>query len=791
MNPLQEYVPVSYAGYRADRRGASVWPQATPRYRWEELTAIRTARRADRSGFETLLVFQAGRKWQLGGARAFSFGHSLGRYAEVLALACAGAPASAKIDELTREIAEWGPRAVRTRLRAEAGRLYSADDLMQQARNHRAWLEPNKALKATEAALQREPGHRAALKLRLQLLLESASGRDKPLAAARRWLEASPQEAEAQSVIFGLGLDANDPATAEPAFAWLREHPDDLRLAFALSGFHFRRKAYAQAVAALESARPAADDADAPEALRRQIEFIRRYAAGGRYRAWYQTKKWTLLVLPWVFLALFVAIKLAAAYHWWERRHPAPPTPALREELGRVREKLAAMEREMQELTGLVSGEFPALKKRADAGEAAAQYTVADRYFDGSLGAPKDEAAGLRYLELAAAQHYLHAVRDLADRLDESIQADDRARAIRLYEEAARLGSGRAAALLARRYHEGKGVEKNPAKGFAWSEQGAANGNVDAMELAGWALERGEGVEKNRPRALEYYRRAAAKNSAWAAERLVAGLYRPNATGDELNECWKWTLAGAKDGSKELRRFMAGGIIVAGNIVTEQERRQAFEWTRESAEAGEAEGEGWLSQFYWLGIAVPQDQRKAVEWLAKAAAQKHAPSLQLLAECQAFGVAVPQDLTAARANRAVLAAELKGEEKRLGELDQLLEIAAKPSPPVKPGGDQPARAIWRRGPRYPEVLRREGVTGEAVVEFYVNEDGFTRDLKVVRASRPEFGYAAVNALSFWRFEPAVEQGVRVRRLHQQLLTFTLNDDPEPAAKQAPAGKNGN
>ena len=47
-------------------------------------------------------------------------------------------------------------------------------------------------------------------------------------------------------------------------------------------------------------------------------------------------------------------------------------------------------------------------------------------------------------------------------------------------------------------------------------------------------------------------------------------------------------LAGAKDGSKDLRRFMAWGILAAGNPATPEEEKKAFEWMRESAEAGEA-----------------------------------------------------------------------------------------------------------------------------------------------------------------------------------------------------------
>lgn len=787
MNSAEAPTAVSYSGYRVDRRGACVWPQATPKYRWEDLTAVNTWPRADRRGFTTEFRFRTGRRWQLSGAKAFGFSNSPGRFAEVLACARAGAPETAKFNGLTRDIADWGPRAVRARLKAESGRQCSADELVEQARNHLAWVEPNKALRAVEAALQREPDHRAALKLRLQLLFGITTDRAKILAAARRWLEACPRETEAQSAIYSIGLDGDDAMQAEPATQWLRDHPDDLPLAMALAAFHFRRKEYTQAETAWGICRPPADQPEVQEAVRGQIAFIRRYASDGRYRLWSQTKRWSLLVLPGGFLALFIVVKLTAAYQWWGRSDPAQPTPERQEEIRHMREFIAANERRMQELTGLVSGDFSALKRRADAGEATAQYTVSFRYFRGDLGAPKDEAAGLRYLELAAAQHYRHAVIDLAERLDESTKPENQARAAGLLEEAARLGSGRAAAQLGRHYLEGKGVAKDQAKAFAWFEKGAEDNNLDAIELAGWALEGGKGVEKNLPRALEYYRRAAEKQSVWAKERLVAGLYQPKATKEELNECWKWTLAGAKEGSKNLRQFAAWDLIVVGQQATPAEERQVFDWMRESAEAGEANDEAWLSELYWEGIGAPHDQHKAVEWLTKAAAQKHIRSVRQLAQCQAFGVATLRDLTAARANRDLLAAypELA---KPVGDLDNLLEVAAKPPSTAAADGDQKARPIFRLAPHYPMKFRRQGVSGEALVEFYVNEDGFTRDLKVVRASRPEFGYAAVNALSFWRFTPGTEHGKPMSQSYQQLITFTLNDEAEPPKE--PASKTG-
>ena len=48
--------------------------------------------------------------------------------------------------------------------------------------------------------------------------------------------------------------------------------------------------------------------------------------------------------------------------------------------------------------------------------------------------------------------------------------------------------------------------------------------------------------------------------------------------------------------------------------------------------------------------------------------------------------------------------------------------------------------------------------GDAVVEFLVDEEGRVCVPRVVSASDPAFGYAAVQAVSTWRFEPPVSKG---------------------------------
>lgn len=80
--------------------------------------------------------------------------------------------------------------------------------------------------------------------------------------------------------------------------------------------------------------------------------------------------------------------------------------------------------------------------------------------------------------------------------------------------------------------------------------------------------------------------------------------------------------------------------------------------------------------------------------------------------------------------------------------------------------DTALRPISQRAPVFPGTLKETAKKGEAMVEFLVDEKGAVRLPRVVSASAPEFGYAAVQALAAWRFDPPKAGGkgavVRVR-----------------------------
>ena len=68
------------------------------------------------------------------------------------------------------------------------------------------------------------------------------------------------------------------------------------------------------------------------------------------------------------------------------------------------------------------------------------------------------------------------------------------------------------------------------------------------------------------------------------------------------------------------------------------------------------------------------------------------------------------------------------------------------------------RPTSARPPVFPSSLDGSVTKGEATVELLIDEDGRARLPRVVSASAPAFGWAAVQAVSTWRFDPPRQAG---------------------------------
>ncbi len=79
-------------------------------------------------------------------------------------------------------------------------------------------------------------------------------------------------------------------------------------------------------------------------------------------------------------------------------------------------------------------------------------------------------------------------------------------------------------------------------------------------------------------------------------------------------------------------------------------------------------------------------------------------------------------------------------------------------------------------PRYPFQLRKNGVAGEAVVDFVVDAEGKVVEPVAVRMTHEDFGAAAVDAVRRWQFQPGVKDGRAVATQLQVPIVFTLNEN---------------
>ncbi|HRE80677.1 MAG TPA: TonB family protein [Opitutaceae bacterium] len=70
--------------------------------------------------------------------------------------------------------------------------------------------------------------------------------------------------------------------------------------------------------------------------------------------------------------------------------------------------------------------------------------------------------------------------------------------------------------------------------------------------------------------------------------------------------------------------------------------------------------------------------------------------------------------------------------------------------------DEPLRPISRKSIVYPISAKVD--TGEAIIEFFVDEDGRARLPRIISATEPSFGYSAMQSLRDWRFTPPTRGG---------------------------------
>lgn len=224
--------------------------------------------------------------------------------------------------------------------------------------------------------------------------------------------------------------------------------------------------------------------------------------------------------------------------------------------------------------------------------------------------APGDEARALGFLRRCAANGYVPALESLGYLYAKGERvAQDADRARQLLEQAVQAGSGRAAYSLGWMYEDGT-LADDPARALECYEQAARLDDADGCCRAAVYWEEGYAGSKNLLKAKTGYERAAALGSVPAMRRL-AGFYL-SGTVVARNEKKAFELYRQAAESGDAESMLAAGHCWEAGAGTECRPEEAFRCYQAAADRGCTDGWYEMGRCHAQGIGVAADEHQAV-----------------------------------------------------------------------------------------------------------------------------------------------------------------------------------
>ncbi|KAJ1434679.1 hypothetical protein B484DRAFT_325959 [Ochromonadaceae sp. CCMP2298] len=152
---------------------------------------------------------------------------------------------------------------------------------------------------------------------------------------------------------------------------------------------------------------------------------------------------------------------------------------------------------------------------------------MGELHYQGARGVPQDRATALRYYEQAAAlgnQHGLSAAADM--HLKGEGCAANVTRAVEMYETSAEMGNIRALNGLGYLYFYGQSVPQNSTKAFQYFLMAASyESDADSLFNAAHCLQNGLGTVRDESRAVALYSVAANKFGNFQSVQVLGDMY--------------------------------------------------------------------------------------------------------------------------------------------------------------------------------------------------------------------------------------------------------------------------
>jgi TPR repeat protein len=303
-----------------------------------------------------------------------------------------------------------------------------------------------------------------------------------------------------------------------------------------------------------------------------------------------------------------------------------------------------------------------AAESRATSEDAEAQYALGGRYLRG-IGVPQDTAKALALLKKAADMGHPDAPALLGVAYQNGLGvAINLGTARRYYQAAADLGSAMGQKYLADAFLNGRGGELSMDTAAAlyakaWSQFGKGSTTDDnfAMQARARMYHNGFGVDPDPAKALEWYRKAAEQGDASAQNSLGDSYYFGFIVDSDPVKALEWYRKAAEQGDA-LAQERVGAMYERGQGV-DRDYAKALEWYRKAAEQGYIVGQACAGRLYAAGLGTPRNYAEAARWWTKAAQNGDLESTTSLVAHYLEGRGVPKDLVLAYAWASIAAAK--------------------------------------------------------------------------------------------------------------------------------------
>lgn len=291
-------------------------------------------------------------------------------------------------------------------------------------------------------------------------------------------------------------------------------------------------------------------------------------------------------------------------------------------------------------ITKLPHAEISDLQKRADSGDAIAQFTLGKAYESGN-GVPQSPDQAAIWYRIAAEQGNARAQNSLGVLywLGEGVEKD-KTEAVRWYRKAARQGDASAMFNLGAAYYNGEGVGRNDTLAYAWfllsSEAGDPSGQDaakrsqgehgqaalnDAWVAIGQMYEKGEDLPQNMDLASAWYRKAAEGGNTEAQVSLaILSMSVKN-----YNETRHWCEMAAK--ARHSGGYSCLGYLYRHGLGVEQNSQEAFNWYLQGARGSNLGAMRAVAQMYEKGEGTKIDRSEAFLWYFYAGRRRGKESL--------------------------------------------------------------------------------------------------------------------------------------------------------------------